>query len=219
MTGEQQWTLLARLVRPQGRKGEIIADIFTDFPERFASRRRVFLTLQNASAPPREMTVETYWLHQGRIVLKFQGIDSINDAEPLRGYEVVVPATERLPLAEDAVYISDLVGCELVDFADDVERRLGMITDVERSTGGAPDLLVVLPATRMLPPTSVASKEHRRKSRRGRRRPPAERELLVPFAKQYLVAIDLPAKRVVMRLPEGLASLNAEETSLEHPEE
>jgi len=181
MTGET-WVLLARLVRPQGRKGEIIADIFTDFPERFRERPRVFLRAPRAKAPSREALIEKHWLHQGRVVLKLKGIDSINDAETLRGMDVVVPAEERVPLAEDAVYISDLIGCQLLD-GDSV---VGQVEDVERGTAGAPDLLVVQPA---------------KKTFGG--------PLLVPFARAYLVSIDLAARQIKMRLPAGLAELNA----------
>src|SRR5450755_2580340 len=98
--------LLARLIRPQGRHGEILADILTDFPERFADRKRLCLTksLGKSAGPPREVALERHWLHKGRVVLKFAGIDSINDAELLRGMDVSIPREERATLADDAVY-------------------------------------------------------------------------------------------------------------------
>src|ERR1700757_1358728 len=116
------WAILAQLVRPQGRHGEILADVLTDFPERFADRKRLFLlsaTTKGRTAPenppPREIVLERHWLHRGRIVFKFAGIDSISDAETLRGLDVAIPASERAPLTDGAVYISDLVGCEIID--------------------------------------------------------------------------------------------------------
>ncbi len=96
MADTKQWIRIAHLLRPQGRRGELIAEIFTDFPDRFAQRPAVFLQAHGAAsgsqrpAPPRPMTVEAHWLHKGRIVLKLQGIDSISDAETLRGLDVVI---------------------------------------------------------------------------------------------------------------------------------
>ena len=135
MTSEQPtgepWTILARLVRPQGRHGEILADVLTDFPERFADRRRVFLVSSETSpSSVREATLETHWLHKGRIVLKFAGIDAINDADALRGLFVAIPAAERAPLTDDAVYIGDLIGCSVIDL--NAAATIGVVTDVDK---------------------------------------------------------------------------------------
>jgi 16S rRNA processing protein RimM len=188
MHAETNWTLLARLVRPQGRHGEILSDILTDFPERFAERKRLFLIGQGAGAPgrevTREVTLERHWLHKGRVVLKLSGIDSINDAEALRGLTVAIPATERAELTDDSVYISDLVGCQVVDLSEP-PKTVGEITDVDRDAA----LLVVRPEAS----GGGAKKE----------------ELLIPFAKAYLVNVDLENRRVEMSLPAGLLEINA----------
>src|SRR5271163_4489687 len=102
-----EWVLLARIVRPQGRRGEVLADIFTDFPDQFPQRKRLFLRPPDGSAM-RETRVESHWLHKDRIVLKLFQVDSISEAETLRGCEVLVPGEERIPLDGDAVYVSDL---------------------------------------------------------------------------------------------------------------
>src|SRR5215469_1083427 len=100
------WAIVARLVRPQGRRGEILADLLTDFPERFAERKRLYLLVSESSPQPgREVTLEQHWLHKGRIVLKFSGVDSINDAEALRDLLVAIPVSERAPLTGGAVYV------------------------------------------------------------------------------------------------------------------
>jgi 16S rRNA processing protein RimM len=172
------WAIVARLVRPQGRHGEILADLLTDFPDRFAERKRLYLLASESNAKPvREATLEAHWLHKGRIVLKFAGVDSINDAEMLRGLLVAVPANERTPLTDDSVYISDLIGCEVIDVAS-APVQIGKVTDVDREAG----LLVV--------------------------QPPRGEELLIPFAKAYLVSIDTAARRIEMRLPGGLLDIN-----------
>ena len=177
------WVWLARIRRPQGRKGEVLAEILTDFPEKFAERRQLWLLKADgaATAAPREIELASHWLHKGGIVLHFAGVDSISAAEELKGMVVAVPQTERAPLAADEVYIGDLIGCVLVDVAGAEALTVGEIENVDR-TGGAAPLLVV----------------------RG-----ARGEVLIPFAKSYLRRIDLEGKRVEMALPEGLVDLNA----------
>jgi 16S rRNA processing protein RimM len=186
---QERWVWLARIRRPQGRKGEVFADILTDFPEKFADRRRLWL-LADPEAPrlrsnpaPREVELVAHWLHKGGIVLHFAQSGSISDAETLTGLIVAIPLTERAPLADDEVYIADLVGCTLFDVAGPIDIPIGQIEDVDR-TAGPVALLVV-------------------------RGPHSSEEILVPFAKSYLRRIDLVAKRVDMALPEGLVDLNA----------
>jgi len=193
MNGSSSWVVLAKLLRPQGRKGELLADLYTDFPERFKDHPRVFLAaagFSGTSSEATEVQVSDYWLplgkNQGRLVLQFSGIDSITAAETIAGLEVIVPAEERLPLEDGANYISDLVGCTVYD----ADTPVGVIEDVQFAT--APDGLRRL--DEMAPILVVKS--------------PDGEELLVPFANSFLVAVDTPAKSVKMRLPAGLLDVN-----------
>ena len=186
MNPAEPWVWLARIRRPQGRKGEVFADILTDFPERFAERRRLWLLSEGApsaraGAAPREAELVAHWLHKGGIVLHFAGVDSISSAEALAGLVVAVPQSERAPLDEDEVYIGDLIGCLLVDVAGPAPVTVGEIEEVDRAAGPVA-LLVVRGATG---------------------------EVLVPFAKSFLRSIDIQARRVEMALPAGLVELNA----------
>jgi 16S rRNA processing protein RimM len=172
------WVLLARIVRPQGRHGEVLADIFTDFPEHFAQRQGLFLRPPAGSqAGLREAQVEAQWLHKGRVVLKFSQVDSIAGAEELRGYEVVTPHEERMPLEGDAVYVSDLLGARVIDVRGGKAEDAGEITDVEPE-GAGPAMLVL--------------------------RNQAGDEVLIPFVRAYLRKIDIEGKRLEMDLPVGL---------------
>jgi 16S rRNA processing protein RimM len=186
---EQAWVWLARIRKSQGRKGEVLAEIFTDFPEKFAERKHLWL-LSPAGEPAREALLENSWLyksgHTGEIVLHFAGINSITEAETLRGMIVAVPRAERVQLPDDEVYVGDLIGCALVDVASAPERNVGLIEDVDREAG--PVALLVVQG-------------------------PNGREILVPFAKSYLRKIDLEAKRVEMALPEGLVEVQLSEKS------
>jgi 16S rRNA processing protein RimM len=181
----ESWVILARLVRPQGRHGEILADLLTDFPERFAERKRLFLLASELSQEfLRETTLENHWLHKGRVVLKFAGVDSIGEAEALRGLLVAIPRSERAALAEDSLYIGDLIGCEVADL-NQSPTSIGVVTDFDSEAG----LLQV--------------------------KTPDGDEALIPFAKAYLVMLDLVGKRIEMRLPEGLLEINAPMTEEE----
>jgi 16S rRNA processing protein RimM len=187
MSADGPWAILARLARPQGRVGEVLADILTDFPERFAERKRLFLVLSETSPEPvRAITLERHWLHKSRVVLKFAGVDSISDAEALRGLLVAVPASERAELTDGSIYIGDLIGCEVIDL--NAAKPVGTVTDVDREAG----LLEV--------------------------KTPGGEEALVPFAKAYLVRMDITGKRIEMRLPEGLLDINAPLTDEERRE-
>jgi 16S rRNA processing protein RimM len=176
-----QWVWLARIRHTQGRKGEVFADILTDFPEKFAERRQLWLLKESSSAAPaREVELIAHWPHKGGIVLHFAGIDSISAAETLIGFIVAIPREQRVPLGGDEAYIGDLIGCTLVDVAGSAPVVVGGIEDVDRTAG--PVALLVI------------------QGRAG--------EILVPFAKSYLRKIDLAARRVEMALPEGLIDLN-----------
>jgi 16S rRNA processing protein RimM len=177
----QSWVTIARLVRPQGRNGEILADILTDFPERFATTRNAFV--QHAEQQePTPVEIERSWLHKSRIVLKFAHIDSISAAEELRGAELVIPASERIALDKDTAYIGDLIGCSVVDLSFSVPARIGRIRDVIQQEKTA-DLLVV---------AGDDGEEHR-----------------IPFAKAYLVRVDLKNRSIEMNLPPGMMEINA----------
>ena len=83
------------------------------------------------------MTVEDFWPHKSFLVLKFQGIESINDAEPLLRAELQLPRSERAELEPGWTYLSDLVGCKVFDG----EREIGKIEDVQFGAGEAPLLV------------------------------------------------------------------------------
>ena len=84
------------------------------------------------------MQVESFWPHKGHIVLKFEGIDSISDAEMLIGSELQIPASERTEIEPGVAYVSDLVGCTVWDG----DREIGKVSDVRFGAGEAPLLVV-----------------------------------------------------------------------------
>ena len=198
------WTTLAHLLRPQGRKGELLAELLTDFPERFRDTPRVFLArpdFTGTEAEAREVTVTNYWLpvgkNHGRIVLTFPGIDSISLAETLEGLEVIVPSTERVELDDDAEYIDDLLGCTIYDG----QHAVGEVTGVDFPT--TPDGARRLPEA--APLLTVVT--------------PAGDEVLIPYVQAFIVSIATAEKRIEMNLPPGLLEINSAATEPEAGED
>ena len=123
---------VAHIARPQGIRGEVIADLLTDFPERFSKLSAV--TVKKASGELATLQLQQARLHNGRVVLKFSGIDDMNSAETLRGARVLITADQLVKLPKDSFYEFDLVDCEVVT-ADG--QFLGKVTGVQRF-GAAP---------------------------------------------------------------------------------
>lgn len=127
---------LARVVKTQGRHGEVAAEIHSDVPDRFAAGMKLFaLDKQDAR---HELKIEDFWPHKGLLVLKFAGIDSISQAEALIGSELQLPRSERAKLEAGWTFVSDLVGCAVFDHG----REIGRIEDVQFGAGEAPLLIV-----------------------------------------------------------------------------
>ncbi len=145
----QEWVTLARTLRARGRRGEVAAEILTDFPDRLTRLKEVYLW--DGTREPRRVAIRRCWLHQGRAIFHFEGCDSISEAEKLTKLEVQVPLEERAPLPAGQHYVTDLIGCHV--FAR--EERLGVVKDVQ-STGeevpGAPLLVVETGAGELLIP-------------------------------------------------------------------
>lgn len=129
--GFQDWVAVALLGRPRGNRGELTAESLSSRPERFALLKEVRLAGEEITT--RE--VEEVWTHGGALVFKFRGVDSISDAEKLRGAEVQVPRAERVELEPGEYFHSDVVGCEVRDRVSG--RVIGRVTNFEEY-GGPP---------------------------------------------------------------------------------
>lgn len=174
-----EFITIAKVVKTQGRVGEVACELFTDFPEKFEQRRK--LSAVNARGERRELEVEEFWPHKGQMVLKIVGIDSINDAETLLGSELQIPREQRAELEEGAIYISELVGCKVFAVENGGERALGVLEEVNFGAGEAP-LLVVKDG---------------------------KKEFLIPFVERFTRSIDLAGRRILLELPEGMLELDA----------
>lgn len=128
--------IVARAVKVKGLKGELVAELLTDFPDRFESIVQFF-----AISPEGEqisVVLERFGVQNDRVVLKLAGYDSIEAASTLIGYEFAVPDSDKIELADDEFYDWELEGCLVKTNAG---QSVGVVTGIMR-TGGA-DLLAV----------------------------------------------------------------------------
>ncbi len=127
---------IARIVKPRGVRGEVAAELLTDFPERFQELRSVLIVGPGKSL---EEFLEEYWFHKNRIILKFVGRDSPEDVRELIGCDVRIPAEDRVDLPAGAYFDSDLVGCEIVQRG----RSLGRVADLLKVGDSVTNLVVI----------------------------------------------------------------------------
>ena len=146
------WVTIAVLGKPRGNKGEVLAISLSDSPGRLESLERAFLFRDDAELG--ERVVEKAWFHDRRLVLKFAGVDSISEAETLQGCEVRVPLAERARLEPGAVYVSDVIGCELVDAVSG--KALGRVTGWEDN---GPQSLMEIDSDWLVPFTPALCKQ------------------------------------------------------------
>lgn len=178
---------VARVLRPHGRRGEVAAEILTDFPDRLTRLKSAHLW--NGRTAPRSVVIRSCWLSHsrgGQAIFHFEGSDSISEAEKLVGLEVQIPHSERIALPAGTFYVSDLIGCEVYE-SNAVENqsgaRIGSVRDVQfpgEELRGTPLLEIESPAG----------------------------ELLIPLAQAICIRIDTAAHRIEVILPEGLRDLN-----------
>lgn len=127
---------IARIARPRGIRGELVAEILTDFPERFDGLENAIAVLP--SGERRELKIEGAWFQNERIVLKFAGIDSIEAGDELRDAEVCVAESDAVELEEGEFFDWQLEGCEAVTVEG---LSLGTVKELMR-TGGTEVLVI-----------------------------------------------------------------------------
>jgi 16S rRNA processing protein RimM len=194
-----RWVALAHILRPRGNKGEVAAHLLTDFPERLAKIKEVFLGDAAGKAEPRRVGLKSFWIsqnHRGQGVFHFEGCSSISDAEKFRGLDVLIPFAQRIKLPAGHFFFSDLIGCSVFEHPPEPKALasspcslssapalLGVVSDVQSTGEGVSGT-----------PLLVVDTQHG--------------ELLVPFAEDVCTRIDTTARRIDVTLPDGLRNLN-----------
>jgi 16S rRNA processing protein RimM len=195
----QRWVALARILRARGNKGEVAAELLTDFPERLTNVREVFLGDSSGKDEPQRLQVQSFWMdrnHRGQAVFHFAGSTSISEAEKFRGLDVLLPFEQRVTLPAGQYFVSELIGCSVFEASNETPAYssppcsmattpalLGVVSNVQNTgenVAGTP-LLVV-------------------DTNQG--------ELLIPLAQEICSRIDIAERRIDVTLPEGLRNLN-----------
>ena len=198
-TETPRWIIVARILGSRGNKGEVAAELLTDFPERLTKLPEVFVGQFAGKAEPLRMALKSCWLsqnHRGQAVFHFEGVNSINDAEKLRGQEVLLPFEQRVTLPAGQYFVSDLIGCSVFEQSaapavvvapprpvTEARALLGTVLDVQfpgDEITGTPILEVQT----------------------------SQGDLLIPLAVDICTLIDTTARRIDVLLPEGLRDLN-----------
>jgi len=194
----QKFVTVARILRARGNKGEVAAELLTDFPDRLQEQQEVFLA--GNSGVRCEATLQSFWVdrnHPGQCVFHFVGVQSIDGAEKLRGWNVQIPWERRAVLPSGTYFVTDLIGCSVLELSFGIAplasspcslaespALLGQVRDVYFPGEGQPGTPLLALAT-------------------------PEGELLIPLAEDICKRIDLPARRIEVLLPEGLRELNS----------
>lgn len=132
----EELVAVAKIVKSRGLRGELVAEILTDFPERFEDLETVIALLPNGEK--RELKIENFWFQKERIILKFAGFNSIEAAETLRGAEICIPESEAVELEEDEFFDWELENCDVETIEGE---KIGVVKELMR-TGGT-EILVV----------------------------------------------------------------------------
>ncbi len=175
MKEDEKYVTIANIIRSRGNKGEVAAKNQAESLLRFEVGKTVEVVLPDRTQ--QKLTIENAWEHNGRLILKFAGVDSISEAELLRRAEVRVLREELGESPKGEYFYDDLIGCRMIEHGSG--RELGEIRDIYEPGG---TLLF-----------SVIDTDGK--------------ELLVPFANDICLEVDTESKRIQVQLPEGLEEL------------
>lgn len=194
-----RWILVARILRARGNKGEVAAQLLTDFPERLTKLKEIFVGHADGGIEPRCMAVKSCWLsqnHRGQAVFHFEGVHSISEAEKFRGLEVLLPFEQRVTLPAGQYFVSDFIGCSVFEnpaSAPVESSPPGSLGEASALLGTVGD--VQFPGEGMTGTPLLEVKT-------------SSGEILIPLAEDICRKIDTNARRIDVVLPGGLRELN-----------
>lgn len=197
---DARWVQVARILRSRGNKGEVVAELLTDSANRFDGCQQVFLQKQNEE--PRAIGLKRFWVdqnHPGMGVFHLAGCATISDAEKWRDHDVLLPIEHRIALPAGKYFVTDLIGCTVFQLAE-AESRVASapcsMDEAPRVVGSVRDVFFPGEGVAGTPLLQVET---------------ASGELLVPLAEDICTRVDVRARRIEVRLPEGLSELNEPE--------
>lgn len=191
---------IARILRARGNKGEVAAELMTDFPARLATLPQVFIAKDQHD--PKPIGLQRFWInqsHPGQGVFHFAGSTTISEAEEFRGYDVLLPFEERVQLPAGKYFVTDLIGCTVFE------------------TPEVPAKLASAPCAAEVAPAVVGTVRDVFFPGEGIQGTPLlqvdapQGELLIPIAEDICTRIDTAARRIEVSLPEGLRNSDSTE--------
>ncbi|MFO7951891.1 MAG: ribosome maturation factor RimM [Bacillota bacterium] len=174
MSSDQQ-ILIGKILAPHGIGGQVRVYPYSDFPERVAFLKEVILEAEQGQ---KTLVVENASRHGRNWLIKFEEVNTRDEAENLRDTLIFIPREERMPLPEGYYYHDQLIGLEVYT---EEGVYLGILGNV--ITNGAHDQLLVKLAKR------------------------SGKEVMIPAVKEFVKEIDLIAGKVIVSLPKGLLDL------------
>jgi 16S rRNA processing protein RimM len=201
---EPRWVQVARITRPRGNKGEVAAELFTDFPKRFDSLSEVYL--RKSGGEPQAVGLLKFWVdhnHPEFGVFHFAGSTNISEAEKWRGCDVLLPFEQRVQLPAGKYFVTDLIGCsvwEIPGAAAKLSSPACAVEEAPRFLGRVKDVFV---SEQGLPGTPVLQVDARGS------------EILIPLAEDICKLVDVAGRRIEAKLPEGLRELEADVNATE----
>ena len=197
LENKPSWVQVARILRARGNKGEVAAELLTDFPARLGAVGELYLAKDGQEPEP--IALERFWMdqnHPGQCVFHFAGSTTISDAEKFRGLDVLLPFETRVELPTGQYFVTDLIGCTVFELPATAAKVQGTAGDgeiVPRVLGRVRDVFFPGESSPGTPLLQVDSPEG---------------ELLIPLAEDICTEIDVAARRIEVILPEGLRSQN-----------
>jgi len=137
MRAFDEMVTIGRVVKPQGRKGEVLVAPLSDRPGRFPDLRAAYVAGVEGGA--REIAVTSSWPHKGGFVLKIEGVDSIDAAEGYRGLEIRIGQESLESLPAGSYYHHQLLDLRVEDASG---RSLGRAAEILETGAGAPVLVI-----------------------------------------------------------------------------
>ena len=197
---KSRWVQVARILRARGNKGEVAAELLTDFPARLSGLGEVYLAKDQQE--PKAIALQRFWIdqnHPGHGVFHFAGSANISDAEKFRGFDIFLPFESRVQLPAGQYFVTDLIGCTVFELPSSDAKLSSAACAAEIAPtvlGGVRDVFFPgegLPGTPLLQVDS------------------SDGELLIPLAEDICTRIDVAARRIEVILPEGLRDRNVAE--------
>ena len=200
-TVSDEWLEVGTIVSPQGLQGEVKVLSLSDFPERFVKKGQRWLR------SPKGETPQLVTLQYGRnipgknlYIVKLTEINSREQAETLRNYKLLVPVSDRVPLAKDEYHVADLMDLEV--YLQETGELVGYVRDIF-STGH--DLLEVELIPKLIPEIALEKEEAIAEEEKVTKKKP--KTILIPFVMTIVPVVDIVNKRIEITPPAGLLDL------------